>query len=199
MVVSQLRGSTIVIISAHLPGQHMWASAGPDPSSNSTKQPKLDGCIKNDNSVRARSPLTKSKVGKKGQQYNKCSCQCTDGLRATQNGQHCREFQHPAWIETKSPEYLLLTLTTKPTSVSALQQKHSLYFATCNPCIQDCSSQIVPVEYQGQTRNTRILECKPLINTSYFIWHRLELKYFHLAQFLPNAHWAAHQPWSENW
>ena len=57
--------------------------------------------------------------------------------------------------------------------------------------IQDCSSLILQVEYQGQTRNTRILERKPLINTSYCIQHRLELKYFHFAQFLLNAHQAA--------
>ena len=50
------------------------------------------------------------------------------------------------------------------------------------------------VEYQGQTRNTRILEHKPLIDTSYRILHRLELKYFHFAQFLLNAHRAAHRP-----
>ena len=31
------------------------------------------------------------------------------------------------------------------------------------------------------------------IDTSYRIWHRLELKYFHFAQFLLNAHRAAHQ------
>ena len=59
---------------------------------------------------------------------------------------------------------------------------------------QDCRSQIVQVEYQGQTRNTRILECKPLIDTSDRIRHRLELKYFHFAQFLLNAHRAAHRP-----
>ena len=65
-------------------------------------------------------------------------------------------------------------------------------------CVQDCCSQIV--EYQGQTRNTRILKRKPLIDTSYCIWHRLELTYFHFAQFLLNAHQVAHQPWkSENW
>ena len=29
LAVSQLRGSTIAIISAHVPGPHMWASAGP--------------------------------------------------------------------------------------------------------------------------------------------------------------------------
>ena len=44
------------------------------------------------------------------------------------------------------------------------------------------------------------LERKPLIDTSYHIQHRLELKYFHFAQFLLNAHWAAHWPQkSENW
>ena len=32
LAVSQLRGSTIAIISAHLPGQHMWASTSPGPS-----------------------------------------------------------------------------------------------------------------------------------------------------------------------
>ena len=58
--------------------------------------------------------------------------------------------------------------------------------------IHDCSTRIFQLEYQGQTRNTRILERKPLIDTSYRIRHRLELKYFHLAQFLLNAHQAAH-------
>ena len=46
---------------------------------------------------------------------------------------------------------------------------------------------IFQLEYQGQTRNTRILELKPLID-------RLELKYFHFAQNLLNAHEPAHQP-----
>ena len=50
-------------------------------------------------------------------------------------------------------------------------------------CVQDSCTWIFQVEYQGQIRNTRILERKPLINTSYHILHRLELKYFHLAQF----------------
>ena len=56
-------------------------------------------------------------------------------------------------------------------------------------CLQDCRSWIAQVEYQGQARNTRILERKPLIDTSYRIRHRLELKYFHLAHFLLIAHW----------
>ena len=61
-------------------------------------------------------------------------------------------------------------------------------------CVQDCSSWIVQVEFQGQTRNTRTLEHKPLIDTSYHILHILELKYFHFAQFMLKARQAAHQP-----
>ena len=52
-------------MSAHVPGQHIWASAGPGPSSSSPKQWKSDGSIKIFNSVSARSPLTISKPEKK--------------------------------------------------------------------------------------------------------------------------------------
>ena len=58
LAVSQHRGSTIAIISAHVPGQHMWASAGPGPISSSPKQCKSDGSVKIYNSV---SEMTKSK------------------------------------------------------------------------------------------------------------------------------------------
>ena len=58
--------------------------------------------------------------------------------------------------------------------------------------MQNCRSRIALVEYQGQARNTRIIERKPLINTSYRIQHELKLKYFQLAQFLPISHQAAH-------
>ena len=56
----------------------------------------------------------------------------------------------------------------------------SSYLATWNQffCSQHCRSQIVQVEYQGQTRNSRTLELKPLIDTSHRIRHILELKYF---------------------
>ena len=64
LAVSQLRGSAIAIISAYVPGQHMWASACPGPSSTSPKQCKSDGHVKIYNSVSARSPLTKSKKEK---------------------------------------------------------------------------------------------------------------------------------------
>ena len=72
------------------------------------------------------------------------------------------------------------------------------YFTLCisrpwtDFCVQYCCSRIDQIEYQGQTRNTRILESKPLIDTYYCIRHRLELKYFHFAQFLLNPHRAAH-------
>ena len=61
LAVSQLRGSTIAIISAHVPGPPMWESAGPGPSSSSPKQWKSDCRVKIYNSVSARAPLTKSK------------------------------------------------------------------------------------------------------------------------------------------
>ena len=58
LAVSQLQCSANAIIASHVPGPHMWASAGP--SSSSVKQCKSDGGLKIYNSVSARSPLTKS-------------------------------------------------------------------------------------------------------------------------------------------
>ena len=60
LAVSQLQGSTVPIISAHVPGQHMWACArcaihGPSSRSQS------DGRVKIYNLVSARSPLMKSR------------------------------------------------------------------------------------------------------------------------------------------
>ena len=63
LAVSQLRGSTIAIISPHVPGLHMWASAGQGLSSSSPKQWKSIGSVIY-NSVSARSPLTKSEKTK---------------------------------------------------------------------------------------------------------------------------------------
>ena len=74
LAVSQLRDFTIAIISAHVPNQHMWASAGPGPSSRSLKPCKSDGCVKIYNSVSATSPLTKSKKKKYRERSNiKCA------------------------------------------------------------------------------------------------------------------------------
>ena len=82
-----------------------------------------------------------------------------------------RAFMHSSRIEPKSQNSLRLTLTTKAL-VRIIYSKNSVYdssyFATFNRffCVQDCRSRIVQVEYQGQTRNSRILERKPLINAS---------------------------------
>ena len=46
----QFQGSTIAIISAHVPGQHMWARAGPGTSSSSPNYWKSDGRVKTYNS-----------------------------------------------------------------------------------------------------------------------------------------------------
>ena len=55
-----------------------------------------------------------------------------------------------------------------------------------------------PVTDTGQTRYTIILDSKPVTDTCNLIGHGLELK--DLAQFLLNAHRAAHRPQkSENW
>ena len=61
LAISQLRGSTIAIISSHVPGQHIGASAGCCPNSSSLKQWKSDGSVKIYNSVSTWLPLTKSK------------------------------------------------------------------------------------------------------------------------------------------
>ena len=54
--------------------------------------------------------------------------------------------------------------------------------------LQDCyHSRIAQVEYQGQTRYTEILDCKPLINTYHHLGYRLKLKYFIFTIFLLTA------------
>ena len=64
-------------------------------------------------------------------------------------------------------------------------------------CLQDC--QITQVGYQGQTRYTRILDCKPFIYTYYSIGHGLEMKLFLFTQFLHNTYREAHLPWVKKW
>ena len=55
--------------------------------------------------------------------------------------------------------------------------RFGVFLAKATQCIHYCLSRIVQVEYQGQTWNMRIVERKLLIDTSYCILHRLELKY----------------------
>ena len=108
-----------------------------------------------------------------------------------------RAFMHSSRIEPKSQNSLRLTLTTKAL-VRIIYSKNSVYdssyFATFNRffCVQDCRSRIVQVEYQGQTRNTRILERKPWIDTPYRIRQRINIDWswniFTMQFFLLNAH-----------
>ena len=140
-----------------------------------------------------RSPRKKKLSRAHWQQYKKRACQCTDKLNRG------RGFHYSSGIEPKSPDPLQPVLITMPLIRIIWLKKmvyDSSYFATCNWifCVKDCRPRIFQLEYQGQTQNTRILERKPLIDTSYCIRHRLELKYFHFAQFLLNAHRAAHWP-----
>ena len=101
----------------------------------------------------------------------------------------CRLFQHSWEIEPMSPDSLLLALTTKPSQFEKKNYIPLVVFRHLQPifCVQDCCTQIFQVEYQGETRYTRIFERKPLKNTSYRILLRLKLKYVHFAQFLLNA------------
>ena len=54
------------------------------------------------------------------------------------------------------------------------------------------SIQIAQVEYEFQTRYTRILDSKLLINRYNLIGHRLKLKYFLLAHFSLNVYQVVH-------
>ena len=97
LAVSQLRGSIIAVISAHVPlcQAHTWASAGLGPNSSSLKQWKSYGPVEIYNYVSARSPLTKfkKKIIERAA-IKKRECQCTDELTqlsTTQNGRGAAE------------------------------------------------------------------------------------------------------------
>ena len=114
-----------------------------------------------------------------------------------------REFQHHAGIGPKLPNLLLPTKTSQPLVCVSLLKKLvndlSYYFKCLAICICILHAGLLIFDSSGwisrqcKQFNTRILECKPLIDTPYCILHRLELKYFHFAQFLLIVHRAAHQ------
>ena len=119
-------------------------------------------------------------------QYKKHACQTVSALTGSvprKMTRSCRRIQHSSGIEPISPDILQLTLTTKSLiRINCLKKTvyNSSYFATCNWFfgVQDCCTRNFHLEYQGQTRNTRTLERKPLIDTSYRIRYRLELKIY---------------------
>ena len=120
--------------------------------------------------------------------------QCTDWLSATQNGLGAAEGI--STHQELNPSLLIHCYSLKPLSHRFVSISRKKQYMTCciSPpatnffCVQDCCGWIFQVEYQGRTQNTRILKCNPLINTSFCIQHKLKLKFFHLAQFLLNAH-----------
>ena len=147
------------------------------------KKCNSDGSIEIYNSISARWPLTKSK---KNKNYRECSNIKSARINAltgsvprkmaealqrvsalNRNGSHVAGLSAASLIHLAIGSYQLLKKTVYDSS----------YFATCNWFfgVQDCRTRIFQLEYQGQTRNTRILERKPLIDTSYCIRHRLEI------------------------
>ena len=139
-----LGGSTIAIISAHVPGPHMRASAVPGQSS--PKQWKSDGRVKIDNSVSTKSPLTKYKKRNIIESSN-IKARVSVHWRAQCHAKWprgSREFQHHAEIEPKSPDSLQLTLTSKPGSSQSIETNGIwlVVFRNLQPifCKQDCRS-----------------------------------------------------------
>ena len=173
----------------------LWASAGQGPNSSSPKQCKSDGCVKIDNSVRARLPLRKSNENQSAEIWNH-AYQCIDWLSARQNGQKAAEG-FSALLESNLSH---LTLCYSPWPLShefvlwSSEKKNSICLVVfCNlQLFFLCVYRIVVLWLFKLNIKTRheIPERKPLIDTSNHIQHRLELKYFLFAHFLLNAHWA---------
>ena len=106
------------------------------------------------------------------QQYKKCTCQCTEGLSATQNDQGAAEgFSTLRESNPSCPTHYNWHETLRYGFMSVCRKNGIWLDLFCNRqplfWVQDCHSQIAQVEYQGQAQNTRILERKPLIDTSY--------------------------------
>ena len=121
-----------------------------------------------------RNPRKKEK--KSAQQYKKLACQCTYRFSATQNGCGATErFSTHQESNPCRPSHCNLPLSHWFVSIAGKKRYMTRRIsipATNFFCVQDCRTWIFQVEYQGQTRYTRILEGKPLIDTSYRIRHR---------------------------
>ena len=152
LAVSQLnlllKGSTIAIISADVPR--------PGPKFKFSKT-----VVKIYNSVSTKRHWHNPRKQKlwRALQYKKCVCQCTDGLSATQNGlgtaedfSTLQESNQCLPILCDLLTHWFMSITRKKLLGIWLVVFHQFF------CVQDCSTQIFQVEYQGQTQNTRILE-----------------------------------------
>ena len=114
--VSQLLGSTITTISAHVPGQHMSGQGQGSSSPHYWRNPRKE-------------------IMKSSAIWIPCVSVNWRAQCHAKWPRHCREFQHSSRIEPKSPDSLQFTLTTKPLVHINCWKKtvhDSLYFATCN-------------------------------------------------------------------
>ena len=183
LAVSQLLGSTMVVIPAHVPGLHMWASAGPRTSSSSPKQWKSDSHLKIYNFVRKRSQwlLIKSKKKKlrRVQQYKSLRVSALTGSVPRKMAKGCKQFQHPLRNSENWTQVARLTgnclnhWAMSLYEIISIIQKNWLWLVISSNleplfCLQDhdCYFQIAQIKYQGQAQYTRILEHKPLIDAS---------------------------------
>ena len=104
-----------------------------------------------------------------------------------------RAFQHSSGIQPKSADSRRPLLTTKPLVCINNRKKtvhDSLYFANCNRFFGNRTVVLWFFKLNIKARHEiwEFLIANLLIDASYRIWHRLELKYFHFTQVLLNAH-----------
>ena len=125
----------------------------------------------------------------------KCKFQCTDGLSAQRVSPLCRIQTNVAWLTATRLNHSTIGWW----QLIYWKKQYMYYMRLVIPCkfvqiflanfactaMQDCHSLIAQVEYQGQTRYTKILDSKPLIDTFYCIGHRLELTFFSLHNLCP--------------
>ena len=133
------------------------------------------------------------------------ACRCTDGLSATQNDLGRQGVSAPCGDWTHDADSLRLLNLWAMRSYRSPEEKGLGLVVPRNLepifCVQDFHSRVARVETTviwtvrskqveswSQARYNSILDHKPFIDTRYRIGHRLELKYFHFAQFLLNEH-----------
>ena len=148
----------------------MWPSLGPWPDSNCSKTVEVR-CSCQELKQCQREIATDEIQERKN--YRECSNIKSACVRALTGQQRVSALSR---IEPKSQDPLLLALAIgSHLAIGSCQsaEKNSIE-RVIHCCLQDCRYRIAQVEYQGQAHNTRILELKSLVYTSYCIQHRLD-------------------------
>ena len=117
LAVSQLQSSTIAVISAHMPGLHLWASAGLGPSSSSPKQWKTGSqmVMLRFTTLSARDCHWRNPRKKNYRECSNIKSACVSALTDSvphKMAKAQQSVQHSSGIEPKLPYSLLLTFTT---------------------------------------------------------------------------------------